>query len=318
MIRDGHPKRVIVTGGAGFIGSHLSAALVGHGHHVTCIDNLVTGSAHNLIELLGHPRFTFAESDVATALDVDGRIDTIYHLATPLSRLDHVLMPHETIRAGTTGMTNALELARHTRARFVLGSTAEVYADQALSPQHEADLGATDPASPRGTYTEIRRFAEALVSTYRRSYEVDTAIARIFGTYGPRMRLDDGRVVSNLLRDALTGQPLTVSTDAMPRSTCYVDDVVAALVTLGESPFPGPVNIGNPVGVSVLDLARLIATHADSSAGVELTQGPDDSATARVPDITLASELLGWTPRTSMEDGVARTVRWFAARRASR
>lgn len=318
MIGDGHPKRVVVTGGAGFIGSHLCAALAERGCHVTCVDNLVTGSAHNLVELMGDPRFAFVECDVADALALDGPIDAIYHLATPLSRLDDVLLPHETIGAGTTGMTNALELARHHEARFVLGSTAEVYADHAPTPQQETDIGATDPVSPRGTYTEIRRFAEALTATYRRAFDVDTAIARIFGAYGPGMRLDDGRAVSNLLRDALAGQPLTVSTDAMPRSVCYVDDVVDALIALGESPFPGPVNIGNPTGVSVLELAEQIAAQAGSPEGVELAQGPDESAAARVPDITLARELLGWEPRTPVEVGLPNTVSWFVAHRASR
>ena len=310
--------RAVVLGGAGFVGSHLCDALLETGSSVVCVDNFATGDPVNVDHLLGRPDFTVIEHDVTRPLmpidDLDG-CDVVFHLASPASPLAYYRLPIETLRAGSLGTEHGLELASRRGARFVLASTSEVYGDPLVHPQVEEYVGHVNPIGPRSVYDEGKRYAEALTAAYRRTHGVDTAIARIFNCYGPRMRPDDGRMIPTFVTQALTGQPLTISgSGRQTRSVCYVSDMVAGLLALARSAEEGPINLGNPVELSVLETARAIGELLE--VDVEFAFGPaqPDDPRRRCPDISRAIERLGWRPRVSLRDGLASTVDWFAAR----
>lgn len=305
--------RVVVTGGAGFLGSHLCDALLARGDEVVVLDNLVTGSPANLEHLFGHPGFTFVPHDVSTYLWVPGPVDAIMHLASPASPVDYLELPIQTLKVGSLGTHNALGLARAKGARFFLASTSEVYGDPLQHPQTESYWGNVNPVGPRGVYDEAKRFAEAMAMAYHRHHGIDVRIVRIFNTYGPRMRPDDGRVVSNMLVQALAGQPLTVYGDgSQTRSFCYVDDEIRGFLALLDGDVVGPVNIGNPGEFSVLELARLVLEVTGSSSELRFEPLPEDDPRQRRPDISLATGALGWTPSVDLRTGLARTAEWFA------
>ncbi|RIQ37432.1 NAD-dependent epimerase/dehydratase family protein [Jiangella rhizosphaerae] len=309
----GQPHAV-VTGGAGFLGSHLCDALIASGYRVTCVDNFETGRAANLRHLEGDPRFTLLRRDLKDYGDADlaGPVDVVYHLAAPAAPADYLLDPVATMRIASTGTLNALDLARSRSARFVLASTSEVYGPAGEAPSREDSVGQVDPADGYGAYYEARRFAEALTTAYRATYDLRTAIARIFNTYGPRMRLDDGRVLSRFIRQALAGTPLTVpGPGTQTRSLCYVDDAVAGLLALADGGYPGPVNIGSPEAVSVFSIAQEVAEIAGPAAEIVFVEPPVTDSQARLPDISLATQLLDWQPRTSVHDGLTATLTWF-------
>ena len=306
--------RVVVTGGAGFIGSHLCERLIDRGDDVVCIDDFSSGVVDNVRHLTDSPRFAISRQDVSVGLVVDGHVDAVAHLASPASPADYLCRPLETLAVGSRGTENALVLAHRHRARFIIASTSEVYGDPLTHPQRESDWGNVNPIGPRSVYDEAKRFAEALTAAYRRAKGVNTGIVRIFNTYGIRMRADDGRVVSNFLTQALRGRPLSIyGSGEQTRSFCYVDDLVRGLIAMLDSDQPGPVNFGNPEERTVADLARLVCRIVGSQASVEFHELPQDDPTRRCPDITRAQELFGWEPRVGIEDGLRRTAAWFAA-----
>lgn len=315
MVDDGVAQpHAVVTGGAGFLGSHLCDALIASGHQVTCVDNFETGRAANVRHLEDEPRFTLLRRDLNEYDDGDltGPIDVVYHLATPAAPSDYLLDPVTTMRSASAGTLNALDLARSHSARFVLASTSEVYGPAGDTPSREDSVGQVDPADGYGAYYESRRFAEALTTAYRTTYDLRTAIARIFNTYGPRMRLDDGRVLSRFIRQALAGTPLTVpGSGTQTRSLCYVDDAVAGLLALAGGGYPGPVNIGSPEAVPVFTIAQEVAEITGPDAEIVFVEPPAVDSQARRPDITLAAQLLNWRPRTSVHDGLTATLAWF-------
>ncbi|MGQ0480236.1 MAG: UDP-glucuronic acid decarboxylase family protein [Pseudonocardia sp.] len=305
-------RRVLVTGGCGFVGSHLCAALLRRGCAVVCLDNLVTGVRANVAELLGRPGFELVVHDVTEPFPVDGTVDTVLHLATCASPKDYLRWPIETLRAGSHGTANALEVARVHGARFLLASTSEVYGDPLQHPQREAYWGNVNPVGPRSVYDESKRYAESLTCAYRNELGVDTTIARIFNTYGPRMRPDDGRVIPTFIRQALAGEPLTVAgSGRQTRSVCYVDDTVRGLLALAAGDQPGPVNIGNPHELSMIELAAEIRALIPSAGPVEHIEAPVDDPKRRCPDISLARSALGWRPTVSLHDGLRSTIDWF-------
>jgi dTDP-glucose 4,6-dehydratase len=305
--------RVVVTGGAGFVGSHLCDRLRDAGAAVACVDNLMTGSRDNLAGLLGDPRFTFHHCDVREPLDVPGPIDVVFHLASPASPHDYLRHPIATLEAGALGTRNALELARREEARFVLASTSEVYGDPLVHPQVESYWGNVNPVGPRSVYDESKRFAEALTTAYRTKRGVDTAIVRIFNTFGPRMRVEDGRAIPAFMSQALAGRPLTVAGDgSQTRSLCFVEDTVTGIVALAGSGHPGPVNIGSQDEMTMLELAERVRALAGSRSTVEFVDLPVDDPRVRRPDTTLAGQVLGWEPQVSVEEGLKRTMEWFA------
>jgi dTDP-glucose 4,6-dehydratase len=303
---------VVVTGAAGFLGSHLCDRLVERGDDVVGIDNLVTGSADNLEHLQGHERFRFVSHDVSQHVWVGGQVDAVMHFASPASPKDYLDMPIQTLKVGSLGTHNTLGLAKEKGARFFLASTSEVYGDPEVHPQPETYWGNVNPVGPRGVYDEAKRFAEAMTMAYHRYHGLDVRIVRIFNTYGPRMRPADGRVVSNFLRQALLGKPLTIYGDgSQTRSFCYVDDEVTGLLALLDSDVVGPVNIGNPDEFTVLELADLVLEITASSSEITYEPLPEDDPTVRRPDITLARELLGWEPTIDLREGLERTASFF-------
>ena len=304
--------RAVVTGGAGFLGSHLCEAMLGRGDEVVCVDNLATGAESNVQELASSPGFTLVRHDVSGFFEVDGAVDAVLHFASPASPADYLRMPIQTLKVGSLGTHNALGLARAKGARFLLASTSEVYGDPEVHPQREDYRGSVDPVSLRGVYDEAKRFAEALTMAYHRYHGVDTGIARIFNTYGPRMRPDDGRVVSNFITAALSDRPLEIFGDGLQtRSFCYVDDTVRALVALLDSGVHEPVNIGNPAEISVRDFAdKVLFVTGSHSPVVRAEPMPDDPA-RRCPDISRARALLGWSPTVVLEQGLRRTADWL-------
>ena len=311
-------RRAVVTGGAGFLGSHVCESLGGDDYDVVCVDNGVTGGASNVAHLLEEPGFELVEADVSAGLDVPGRVDLVMHLASPASPPDYLRLPVETMLVGSEGTRHALELARRNDARFLLASTSEVYGDPLVNPQPETYWGNVNPVGPRAVYDEAKRFAEALTTAYRTTYGVDTAIARIFNTYGTRMRAHDGRVVPTFIAQALAGDPLTVFGDGtQTRSLCHVSDTVRGLLALVSSGHPGPINIGNPHELTVSEIARAIVAAVGSSSTVEYSALPVDDPQVRCPDITLAREELGWEPQVTLSEGLASTIEWFAAGRVS-
>jgi dTDP-glucose 4,6-dehydratase len=301
----------VVTGGAGFLGSHLCEALLGRGHHVICVDNLETGSLQN-IQHLRDDGFVFLPHDMTEHLEVGEPVDFVYHLASPASPIDYLRLPLQTLKVGSYGTHNALGLAKFKRARFLLASTSEVYGDPQVHPQPETYWGNVNPIGPRGVYDESKRYAEALATAYRNQQGVDISIARIFNTYGPRMRRNDGRASVNFLHQALEGKPLTVYGDgSQTRSLCYVDDLVRGLILLAESGESLPVNIGNPDHeVTMLELAETIVRVTGSPSPIVFEALPIDDPQVRRPDITRAREVLGWEPEVDLEEGLRR---WLAA-----
>ncbi|WP_282697766.1 SDR family oxidoreductase [Streptomyces sp. CC208A] len=305
-------RTAVVTGGAGFIGSHLCDALIRDGSAVVCVDNFLTGSRDNIAHLLGAEHFELVEQDVNDKLAVAGEVDVVFHLASPASPADYLRHPIPTLSVGSIGTLNVLELAKERGARFVLASTSEVYGDPHQHPQTEAYWGNVNPIGPRSVYDEAKRFAEAATAAYRREFGTNTAIVRIFNTFGPRMRTDDGRAVPAFVTRALAGQPLRVTGDGhQSRSLCYVDDTVAGLLAVAASDRPGPVNLGTEDERTVLALAQLVLDLTGSAAEVEFTALPEDDPVRRKPDTTVAREVFGWAPRTAIEDGLAATVAWF-------
>ena len=298
----------VVTGGAGFLGSHLCVYLLGHGHRVICLDNLDTGSLEN-IEHIRDARFEFRNVDVIEHIDIAEDVDYVFHLASPASPIDYQRLPLHTLKVGSYGTHNTLGLAKFKRARFLISSTSEVYGDPLEHPQKETYWGNVNPIGPRGVYDEAKRYAEALTMAYHRQQGVDTCIARIFNTYGPRMRWNDGRAVPTFIGQALRGQPLTVFGDgSQTRSFCYVDDLIEGLYLLATSDVHDPVNLGNPEEHTLNELAEMVLEVTASPSEVVHEALPIDDPHVRQPDITRATTLLGWTPGVSLRDGMARTV----------
>jgi dTDP-glucose 4,6-dehydratase len=307
--------RVVITGGAGFLGSHLTDVLIARGDEVVAIDNLITGDLANIAHLEGHPRHTFVRHDVSTYVTVDGSVDAVMHFASPASPVDYLEMPIQTLKVGSLGTHNSLGLAKAKGARFLLASTSEVYGDPLVHPQVETYWGNVNPIGPRGVYDEAKRFAEAMTMAYHRAHHLDVGIVRIFNTFGPRMRANDGRVVSNFLVQALEGRPLTIYGDGgQTRSFCYVDDEVRGIVALLDSGETGPVNIGNPGEFTMLELAEQVLEVTASRSAIVHEPLPVDDPKQRRPDITLARERLGWEPRIPLRDGLERTAAYFRDR----
>jgi dTDP-glucose 4,6-dehydratase len=305
--------RVVVTGGAGFLGSHLCRELLDAGDEVIAIDNLITGSLDNLTELSVRDGFSFVDHDVSNHIEVTGPVDAVLHFASPASPRDYLEHPIKTLKVGSLGTHNTLGLAKDKGARYFLASTSEVYGDPLEHPQKETYWGHVNPIGPRGVYDEAKRFAEAMTMAYHRSHGVDVRIVRIFNTYGEKMRPLDGRVVSNFIVQALAGKPLTVYGDgSQTRSFCYVDDEVRGLLALLDSDYVGPVNIGNPDEFTVRELAEIVLEVTGSSSEIVFEPLPVDDPAQRRPDITLAREVLGWQPTVDVRTGVARTAKWFA------
>ena len=304
---------VLVTGGAGFIGSHVCDGLIARGDTVLCLDDLSTGRRDNILHLGASPRFAFTEASVLDPLDVSGAFDAVIHLASPAAPLAYLNRPIFTLRTGSEGTRNVLDLAGAKSARFILASTSEVYGEPLVHPQTEDYWGNVNPIGPRSVYDEAKRYAEALTTAYRTSGGVDTGIVRIFNTYGPRMRSDDGRVVSNFVHQSLTGQPLTVfGHGTQTRSLCYVDDMVHGILAMLDSDEAGPINLGNPAELTIIELAELVLELTGSSSQLELKPLPEDDPTRRRPDITRARTRLGWNPRVPVREGIARTIEWHA------
>ncbi len=304
--------RAVVSGAAGFIASHLCDRLLERGWEVVGLDNLVTGSAGNVAHLAGHPGFRLVQHDVCRPLYLDGPVDFVLHFASPASPVDFPAIPIQIVKVGTLGTHNLLGLALAKRARFLLASTSEVYGDPLVHPQPERYWGNVNPIGPRGCYDEAKRCAEAFTMAYHRAHRLDTRIMRIFNSYGPRMRLDDGRVIPNFFTQALRGEPLTVYGDgSQTRSLCYVDDLVAGALAVLDGPDPMPFNIGTQDEVTMLELARLVKNVSGSRSEIEFRPLPPDDPRQRRPDTTRARQILGWAPTTSMEDGLRRTLEYF-------
>jgi len=304
--------RVLVTGGAGFLGSHLCDALMARGDGVVCVDDLSTGRNENVSHLIGRPGFEFVDADVSGGLDVSGRLDAVAHLASPASPPAYLRRPIETLAVGSRGTETALRLAGRDGARFVLASTSEIYGDPEVHPQPEDYWGNVNPVGPRSVYDEAKRFAEALTTAYRSARGVNAGIVRIFNTYGPRMAAGDGRIVTNFVTQALTGRPLTVYGDGrQTRSFCYVDDLIRGIVAMIDSAEPGPINLGNPEEFEVGAFAALVLSLTGSASPIEYLPLPADDPTRRRPVIERAAERLGWKPEIPVTDGVGRVVQWF-------
>jgi dTDP-glucose 4,6-dehydratase len=304
--------RAVVTGGAGFLGSHLCDLLLREGWEVLCMDNLVTGSDANVSHLLAHPRFRFARQDVTRYIEVPGPVEAVLHFASPASPPDYLKLPIQTLKVGALGTHNALGLALAKKAKFILASTSECYGDPEVSPQPETYWGRVNPIGPRGVYDEAKRFAEALTMAYHRSKDLDTRIVRIFNTYGPRMRLNDGRALPNFLYQALSGEPITVYGDGkQTRSFCYVTDLLDGIYRLLQSAEHEPVNIGNPHEITILEFAERVRALVGASAPIVFRPLPQDDPKQRCPDINKARRILHWEPKVKLEDGLKLTYEYF-------
>jgi len=304
--------RILITGGAGFIGSHLGDRFLEEGHEVLCLDNLITGTTDNIAHLAGAPKFSFVKHDVTHFIFVEGRVDAILHFASPASPVDYLQYPIQTLKVGSLGTHKALGLAKEKKARFLLASTSEVYGNPLTHPQREDYWGNVNPIGPRGVYDEAKRFAEAMTMAYHRYHGVDTRIARIFNTYGPRMRLNDGRVVPNFILQALRGEDLTVYGDgSQTRSFCYIDDLLEGILRLLLSSETDPVNLGNPGEYSILQFAREILEITGSRSRLAYQPLPVDDPQVRKPDIGRAREILGWSPKVDLREGIRKTVPYF-------
>ena len=302
----------LVTGGAGFLGSHLSDWLLEAGHRVLVLDNMLTGKNENIKHLAGNPNYEFIEHDVTKYISVPGPLDFIFHFASPASPMDYLKYPIQTLKVGALGTHNALGLAKEKEATFLLASTSETYGDPLEHPQNEDYWGNVNPIGPRGVYDEAKRFAEAMTMAYHRYHNVNTKIVRIFNTYGPRMRLKDGRVVPAFISQALEGEPLTVFGDGeQTRSFCYVSDLIDGIFRLSQHETHEPVNIGNPGEMTILQFAENILDKIQSESGIEFLPLPEDDPKVRQPDITRAKTLLGWEPQVNFDDGIAETIEYF-------
>jgi len=307
--------RILITGGAGFLGSHLCDLFLAEGHQVIAMDNLITGDIRNIAHLAGNENFRFIKHDVTEYIYIDGELDAILHFASPASPIDYMRYPIQTLKVGALGTHKALGLARAKGARFLLASTSEVYGDPLVHPQREDYWGNVNPIGPRGVYDEAKRFAEAMTLAYHRYHGVDTRIARIFNSYGPRMRLDDGRVVPNFIGQALRGEPLTVYGDgSQSRSFCYVSDLIDGVYKLLLSDVAEPVNLGNPREMTILELAHKVNEITGNTAGIVYRPLPRDDPKRRCPDISRAKQLLGWEPKVGLEEGLRKTIEWFKQR----
>lgn len=304
--------RILLTGGAGFIASHLSDLLIKEGNQIICMDNLITGKKENIAHLLENPDYTFIEHDVSEYIDIDANIDYVLHLASPASPVDYLKYPIKTLKVGSLGTHNALGVAKAKKAKFFLASTSEVYGDPLVNPQPETYWGNVNPIGPRGVYDEAKRFAEAITLAYHRTHGIDTKIVRIFNTYGPRMRDHDGRAIPNFIDQALKGEPLTVYGDgSQTRSFCYVSDLIAGIYKLMQSDLNEPVNIGNPNEMSLIDLAKKIIKFTGSKSEITYKPLPIDDPKVRRPDITKAKKSFSWQPLVTLDDGLKSTIDWF-------
>jgi dTDP-glucose 4,6-dehydratase len=308
-------KRAVILGAAGFIGSHLVDRFLAEGWRVTGIDNLITGTRRNLEHLAREPRFDFVEADICGPLDIGGPIDAVLDFASPASPIDYLEHPFATLHVGSIGVENALKLAKRTNATFLLSSTSEVYGDPLEHPQRETYFGNVNPIGPRAVYDEAKRFAEAITMAYRRYEKVDVRIARIFNTYGPRMRLDDGRVVPTFVAQALRGEPITVFGDgSQTRSFCYIDDNVEATWRLLRSAYEEPVNIGDPYELTIREFASAVQRLVGTRVDIVEKPLPEDDPKVRRPDIARATQVLGWEPKVPFDEGMRRTIAWFRER----
>ncbi|OZB88497.1 MAG: epimerase [Microbacterium sp. 14-71-5] len=304
--------RVVVTGGAGFLGSHLCTDLLDRGAEVVCLDSFLTGSPANVAHLIDNPRFHLTRCDVTDFVHVPGPVDAVLHFASPASPVDYLQLPIETLKVGSIGTGHALGLAKDKGAQFLIASTSEVYGDPQVHPQREDYWGHVNPVGPRGVYDEAKRYGEALTTAYRSAHGVDTAIVRIFNTYGPRMRPHDGRAIPTFIRQALAGEPVTVAGDgSQTRSVCYVDDLVRGVLGLLDSGHPGPMNIGNPRELTVRQIAEDVVAATGSRSRIDFIPRPVDDPQVRRPDTGLATEVLRWAPQVPWEEGLERTVDWF-------
>jgi dTDP-glucose 4,6-dehydratase len=307
--------RILVTGGAGFLGSHLVDRLLAEEHEVIAMDNLITGSTDNIAHLAGNRRFLFLHHNVTNYIYIKDELDAILHFASPASPVDYLELPIQTLKVGSLGTHNALGLALAKGARFLLASTSEVYGDPLVHPQTEDYWGHVNPIGPRGVYDEAKRFAEAMTMAYHRAHGVETRIVRIFNTFGPRMRLNDGRVVPNFMKQALSGEPLTVYGDgSQTRSFCYMDDLIDGILRLLWSDETEPVNIGNPTELTIREFAERINALTGNPAGIRFEPLPKDDPRQRQPDIGKAQRILNWSPQVPLQEGLERTVAWFSQR----
>ena len=307
--------RVLITGGAGFIGSHLCESFLQRGDEVFCVDNISTGSQENIAPFSSHPRFTFIEQDVTRFIQVDGPLDMVLHFASPASPEDYLVMPIQTLKVGSLGTHNALGLAKAKNVVFLLASTSEVYGDPMVRPQSEDYWGNVNPIGPRGVYDEAKRFAEAMTMAYHQYHSLDTRIARIFNTYGPRMRMNDGRVVPNFIIQALKGEDLTVyGKGQQTRSFQYIDDLVEGLQRLLKSDYHLPVNLGNPYEMTVLDFAKKVIELTESKSSIIFRPLPQDDPQVRQPDISKAKDILGWEPKVPLNEGLTKAIQYFRER----
>jgi len=305
----------LVTGGAGFLGSHLCDLLLAEGHHVICMDNLITGSVDNVAHLFGHERFRFVKHDVTNYIYVEGPLDYVLHFASPASPIDYLRYPIQTLKVGALGTHTALGLAKAKGARFLLASTSEVYGDPQIHPQPESYWGNVNPVGIRGVYDEAKRYAEAMTMAYHRYHGMETRIVRIFNTYGPRMRLDDGRALPTFMAQALRGEPISVFGDgSQTRSFCYVDDLINGIYRLLLSNEPDPVNIGNPDEITIRDFAEEVIRLTDGKSTLSFEPLPADDPKVRQPDISRAKAVLDWEPKVSRSEGLARTLGYFQRR----
>jgi dTDP-glucose 4,6-dehydratase len=306
--------RILITGGAGFLGSHLCDRFLAEGHEVIAMDNLITGSIRNIEHLAGNDRFLFIKHDVTNYIYIEGKLDAVLHFASPASPIDYLKFPIPTLKVGALGTHKVLGLAKDKEARFLLASTSEIYGDPHIHPQPETYWGNVDPIGPRGVYDEAKRFAEAMTMAYHRYHDLNTHIVRIFNTYGPRMRLDDGRVVPNFIGQALRGEPLTIYGDGkQTRSFCYVDDLIEGIYRLLMSEEHDPVNLGNPQELNIIQFAELINELTGNQAGTVYLEGKriKGDPQTRQPDIRKANAILGWEPEVDIRDGLARTIAYF-------
>jgi dTDP-glucose 4,6-dehydratase len=307
--------RVLITGGAGFIGSHLCESFLKHGDEVFCVDNISTGRQENILPFSSHPRFTYIEQDVTRFIQVDGPLDLVLHFASPASPEDYLVMPIQTLKVGSLGTHNALGLAKAKKVVFLLASTSEVYGDPLVRPQREDYWGNVNPIGPRGVYDEAKRFAEAMTMAYHKYHSLDTRIVRIFNTYGPRMRMNDGRVVPNFIIQALKGEDLTVyGKGQQTRSFQFIDDLVEGIRRLLKSDYHLPVNLGNPYEMTVLEFAKKVLELTGSKSSIIFRPLPQDDPQVRQPDIAKAKEILGWEPKVTLDEGLTKTIQYFRER----
>jgi dTDP-glucose 4,6-dehydratase len=308
-------KRILITGGSGFLGSHLCERFIREGYEVFCLDNLITGREENVAHLYAEGNFVFIKYDVTNYLHIPGKLDLILHFASPASPIDYLEMPIQTLKVGSLGTHKVLGLAKAKNARILLASTSEVYGDPLIHPQKEEYWGNVNPIGYRGVYDEAKRFAEAMVMAYHRFHQVDTRIVRIFNTYGPRMRLDDGRALPTFMGQALRGEEISIFGDgSQTRSFCYVDDLVEGIYRLSQSDYVLPVNIGNPAEITILEFANEILELTGSSSKISFRELPTDDPKVRQPDITKAREILGWEPKIGRKEGLKRTLEYFKGR----